>query len=105
MIDINNNNSDNNNDNDNEYQYYNNNSNNNSDNNNSDNNDYHVVLLRRPNVLVSLLSQASKLEPLLIHCGGPGSDASCVLHQGPGPKRGPWSNGWLEWQRVEVDGS
>ena len=29
------------------------------------------------------VAEASKLEPLLFHCSGPGSDATCVLNFGP----------------------
>ena len=28
-------------------------------------------------------SEVCKLEPLLFHCGGPGTDATCVLEYGP----------------------
>lgn len=39
------------------------------------------------------VEDASTLEPLLIHCGGPGSDASCVLHQGKEPQY----SGYASW--------
>lgn len=44
------------------------------------------------------VEDASKLEPLLIHCGGPGSDASCVLHQGKEPQYSSYAS-WSISQR------
>jgi len=48
-----------------------------------------LVIMTIPNSVADV----SKLEPLLFHCGGPGSDATCVLNFG----RDPEFEGYAGW--------